>query len=124
MEDCEIKNNEKANSREELFKKVASAFINWNMSKAEVIDILCKDGLEREEAYNIVETGIPILNASRRKTAIKNIILGFIISFLGIGLLYWTASLRARVKWVLWGLLFLGFENVYKGIKLLKLRYE
>ena len=112
------------NLNEELYKKFVAAFVNWNKSKEEVVNILCKDGIEREKASELVGEIIPILNASKKKEAINYLMLGIIVVMLGIILLYWTADLRSRAKWVLWVVLFLGLNYVYKGVKLITHHFE
>lgn len=112
------------NLNEELYKKIVAAFVNWNKSKEEVVNILCKDGIEREKASELVGEIIPILNASKKKEAINYLMLGIIVVILGIILLYWTADLRSRAKWVLWVVLFLGLNYVYKGVKLITHHFE
>ena len=112
------------NLNEELYKKIVAAFVNWNKSKEEVVNILCKDGIEREKASELVGEIIPILNASKKKEAINYLMLGIIVVILGIILLYWTADVRSRAKWVLWVVLFLGLNYVYKGVKLITHHFE
>lgn len=112
------------NLNEELYKKIVAAFVNWNKSKEEVVDILCKDGIEREKASELVGKIVPILNASKKKEALNNLMFGIIVAVLGIILLYWTVDLRSRAKWVLWAALFLGLNYVYKGVKLIKHHFK
>jgi len=112
------------NKKQELYKKAVGAFVNWKKSKEQVVEILCKEGIERTEAVDIVNSIIPALNASKRKEAINNIVLGMIITVLGIALLYWTLDLKSRAKWVLWAVLLLGLKYIYGGIKLMRYHFD
>ena len=112
------------NKKQELYKKAVGAFVNWKKSKEQVVEILCKEGIERTEAVDIVNSIIPALNASKRKEAINNIVLGMIITILGIALLYWTLDLKSRAKWVLWAVLLLGLKYIYGGIKLMRYHFD
>jgi hypothetical protein len=112
------------NKKQELYKKAVGAFVNWKKSKEQVVEILCKEGIERTEAVDIVNSIIPALNASKRKEAINNIVLGMIITIMGIALLYWTLDLKSRAKWVLWAVLLLGLKYIYGGIKLMRYHFD
>lgn len=101
-----------------LCKTAASALINWQKSQEEVKEILINKGLNEEEARQILTIVVPTLVSQKKKEAINNIIIGVVVSLIGVLLLWWTSPLRSRAKWVLWALLLLGLRYVHNGIKL------
>ena len=100
--------------------KVAAMLGQWNKSPEEACEELLKDGLSDKGAAHIVyEVVLPMFVSQKRKSALKNILVGALFLVGGILVTWWSYSsaLESGGKYRLfWGAIVVGLIELVVGI--------